>query len=320
MPTPAEERPPTDRDWHTDELPATAAARLPDPGDALDRGARRTADPRRRSRRRPRRVQAPHPATTCCGAPGPRCTPTRGTWRSTRATSTAGSRTACSPTVRAKAPARTARVHTRFRTWKEALRDDEPDRRLTIRSRRRDRRALPARAAVPPPAHARARAARLVGDAAGRSRARRRVRHRHVDRRARRFRGHGRRARHVAGDDARRAADRRTSPTCSGTPRHSRSPRRRFDAVTCSSGVHWFDQDRFFAELPARGAPGRLDRAVRPLLHGHAGRRRSSGPGSESSSRATRSRRATRRSAIRARDARRLRARRRPICSTTRSR
>ena len=38
-PTPAEERPPTDRDWSTAELPGDAAAILPDPGRALGRGA-----------------------------------------------------------------------------------------------------------------------------------------------------------------------------------------------------------------------------------------------------------------------------------------
>ena len=30
----------------------------------------------------------------------------------------------------------------------------------------------------------------------------------------------------------------------------------RFDAVTCSSGVHWFDQDRFFVELRRIVRPG----------------------------------------------------------------
>ncbi len=46
-----------------------------------------------------------------------------------------------------------------------------------------------------------------------------------------------------------------------------------FDAATCCSGVHWFDQARFFAGVAARLATRRLDRVVRPLLHGRDARR-----------------------------------------------
>jgi len=41
----AEERPPTERDWHTDELPPNSAARLPDSRDALGRGNRMSCGP-----------------------------------------------------------------------------------------------------------------------------------------------------------------------------------------------------------------------------------------------------------------------------------
>ena len=120
---PAEARTPTDRDWHTDELPAHAAARLPHPGRTLGRGAgRRCAS------------SAPTSAIDLVAykrrigryllwraGPGA-CAPMRATWRSPPTTS---------PSVDVPAHARrhrcrrgpTADVHARFRTWKEALRD-----------------------------------------------------------------------------------------------------------------------------------------------------------------------------------------------------
>ena len=46
-----------------------------------------------------------------------------------------------------------------------------------------------------------------------------------------------------------------------------------FDAATCCSGVHWFDQPRFFAELHRVLRPGQLGRPLRPLLRRGDGRR-----------------------------------------------
>ena len=109
-PTPAEARTPTDRDWHTDELPATAAARLPHPGRTLDRGARRRcatlgADLGIELVAYKRRIGR---YLLWRAGPGA-CAPTRATWPSRPTTSTSGGRSGSRPTAPARAPARTAR-------------------------------------------------------------------------------------------------------------------------------------------------------------------------------------------------------------------
>ena len=170
--------------------PPTPQRVLPDPGRALDRGARRAA---RRwaptSASTSSRTSAAS-AGTCCGGPGPRSAPTRATWRSRPTTSTSDGRSGCIPTAPAKATRPAARTRASAPGRKTSVTPraprlisvDEPVRRVrasartttaagrsTIRARssaiRRDRR-----------------------DGADRTRARRRVRHRHVDGRARRAR------------------------------------------------------------------------------------------------------------------------------------
>ena len=269
MPTPAEDRPPTERDWHTDELPATAATRLPDPG--------RHAGSRRR------------PALRTLGADlGVELVAYKRRigryllWRAGPAVRADARYMAIaaddldravhvparSPTARARARARTARctrgsARGRRRCVTTPERPEQPVR--GVRRRRRSTRAA-GRTIT------RARLARVSRDASARRR---------VERALDVACGTGMStialaefadvvvgARRLAGDDAR---SRRTA-----RERHVRARRSAetlpfadgaFDAVTCSSGVHWFDQERFFAELARVVRPGGWVGAVRPLLH-----------------------------------------------------
>ena len=306
-PTPAEERPPTDRDWSTAELPATPQRVLPDPGRALGRGARRAADARCRPRHRPRRVQAAHrPLPAVARGPG-----------GERRRALHGDR-GRRPRRAVDVPAvprrigrgrrRPAASHTRFRTWKEDLRDASRARLIPTPGREPVRRApgvgvaLRPRAAVPSPALARAhprdrrrRADRPRGSTSRAAPACRRSRSRELA-------GIGGRASTCR---PRCCAPARPAPDCAlpararrdaAVPRRSRSTRPRV-ARACTGST----RNAFFAELHRVLRPGGVGRAVRPLLHRRDGRRaRVRRLDRATRSSATRSRRATRRSAIRA--------------------
>ena len=125
MPTPAEERPPTERDWHTDELPATPQRDFLIPA--------------------PRWLEAP-PALVSLGADlgvGLVAFKRRiGRYLLWRAGPAAGADARYMaldaldlsrrytfrlfPDGSGEGAGPDGKVHTRFRTWKEALRDDGP--------------------------------------------------------------------------------------------------------------------------------------------------------------------------------------------------
>ena len=109
-PTPAEARPPTDRDWHTDELPPTpqrdflipAERWVEAPAELRSSGAISGSSWWRTSG---------GSGAASCGARARRRGPTRATWRSRPTTSTSGGRSACLPTDPAPASAPTVRPH-----------------------------------------------------------------------------------------------------------------------------------------------------------------------------------------------------------------
>ena len=123
MPTPAEERPPTDRDWHTDELPplpqrdylipATRWVEAPDALRSLgaDFGVDLVAFKRRIRRYLLWRAGPAVHADACYMAIDAADTERRFTFR----LFADGSGEGAGPD---------GLVHARFRTWKEALRDD----------------------------------------------------------------------------------------------------------------------------------------------------------------------------------------------------
>ena len=264
-PTPAEERPPTDHDWSTAELPATpqryflipAERWIEAPPELRALGADFGIDARR--------VQAAHrPLPVVAGRA-----------RGGRRRALHGDR-GRRPERALDVPAVPRRLGRGRRAGRIAHALSHAGRRTCVTPPQPESVANPfaapgvgvalrPRPAVPPSALARAHP-RDRRRRADRSRARPRVRHRHVDGRARRasrdVRGRGRR---VARDAARRRAARRTARTCSRTPKRLPFPDASFDAATCCSGVHWFDQRRFFAELRARAAA----RAAGSALYDH---------------------------------------------------
>ena len=74
MPDPCRSSPPTDRDWHTDELPATPQRDFSIPADAVGRGAGGAAATRRRPRRSTSSRTSAGSGATCCGGRARPCT------------------------------------------------------------------------------------------------------------------------------------------------------------------------------------------------------------------------------------------------------
>ena len=124
MPTPAEERPPTERDWHTSELPPTPqrdflipATRWIEAPPALltlgaDFGVELVAFKRRIHRYLLWRAGPAVHADACYMAIDPHDTARQFTFR-------------LLPDGSGQGAGPDGTVHTRFRAWKEALRDDD---------------------------------------------------------------------------------------------------------------------------------------------------------------------------------------------------
>ena len=303
-PIPAEARTPTDRDWHTDELPPLPQREFLIPAErwveapaalrtlGLDLGIELVAYKRRIGRYLLWRAG---PAT---------CAPTR-----------ADMAVAADDLERA--------IHVPSHARRHWFRRSAPTARRTRGSGRGRRRCVTTpefpdnpfaasgvgtRYALGRPYHHPHALGARVDDARRdrcRASARRRVRHGHVDACAHRDRRRRDRCRSFARrcwPSPVRTKNRRSTGrgSCAARRSHCRSATASFDAVTVCSGIHWFDQESVLRGSRAVAASRWLGRAVRPLLHRRDGRRRRSsrhGPASRSS--ATRCRHATTRSAIR---------------------
>ena len=119
-----DERPADDTPIHTADLPADAGARPQHPGDGVDRGARR-----RSSTSATTCPAARWPTTSagsgrgCCGGPGPPPAPMPATSRCGPTTSTVHHTFRLFPDGDGDGTGPSGERHTRFRTWKEDLRD-----------------------------------------------------------------------------------------------------------------------------------------------------------------------------------------------------